>query len=812
MKHQVSILIISIILFSAFVYADVDTYEHGSGNWQLTDTRFVNTGGSPSFSNGKMSASCQDGSAMITWSTPPQTATDMQEITMTLGGSIVKPTTPPSHSFEERLIMSNEEKSAEDKILRENAVCEASFFAPQLGYSMGGLSCPRFNEGASWFLGKPENTLTYKFPSLGKVYICSRDNQNSLDVSEEAVDAASRKENELKFDMTFGLSVGRAGEGYVVYSYVWVPANKKEQVTIHGSVSDADDEPLPYSTIIIDIDGDQHVANADKNGDYTITFEKPGNYKEAHAFVKLSYNRDGKNYYNVYYDAGGNDYKEMWAGNKIDLAQNDITANIKIKVGSFEESTFTAPNQIDIWVENSAAIYFHMHEAVDFAIIRLKANIDNKLPVDVWVGNKEGKTNYQRDTTDIYVADAYSVRTISHQPWIEYHEFSHHIMYSLYGANLPGKEVPGSRNHGGFSNPNSADSWSEGFAEFLPMVIAESNGNRQPYVYSTLANNEDNYKAWENKGGREEFAVAGILWDLYDKNNDKGDTVSLMFDDIWNVIKQRREDVSEAYTALITAFPKQADAIGKIFIEHGFFADLAEGNKKRDFFEPFTDANGNGVFDAGDKFIDYGTLNAEKDIVYKQGYVVGKATNYERPTRQFGGVMEDSFLAVPDKDVWQYKISVDYADASMKDYSYTGFVQGGLLYISPLPSDIEATITITPESQDFKSDKPYVIKASELNNKLLLAEGKGSFDTHAFELKPTGSKLDPVAPAGLDKPYIEDDDTALDIKPHLIKSEIGKSSGKSESPGSNFTWLIVIFVVLAIMVIIFIKKFGKKHK
>jgi len=642
------------------------------------------------------------------------------------------------------------------------------------------------------------------------VYICSRDNRNSLDISEEAVDAASRKENELKFNMTFSLSAGSSG-GFVVYSYTWVPENKKEQVTIHGSVSNADDEPLPYSTIIISIDGNQHETNADKNGDYTITFEKPENYKEAMAFVKLSYNRDGKNYYNVYYDAGGNNYKQMWAGNKIDLTQNDVTANIKIKVGSFEESTFTTPNQKDTWIENSAAIYFHMHEVVDFALTRLKANIDNKLPVDVWVGNTEGATNYNRDTTDIYVAEAYAGRTIPHQPWIEYHEFSHHIMYSLYGANLPGKEVAGSRNHGGFSNPNSADSWSEGFAEFLPMVLSESVGNKQPWVYSTLANNEDNYKAWENKGGREEFAVAGILWDLYDKNNDKGDTISLMFDDIWNVIKQRREDVYEVYTALNAAFPKQADAIDKIFIEHGFYADKTEGNKKRDAFEPFTDANGNGNYDVGEKFIDYGTLTAEKDIGYKQGAVIGKASNYERPTRQFGGVIEDSFIAVPDKNVWQYNISVDYADASQNDYSYTGFVQGGLLYISPLPSDIEATITITPKSQDYKSDKPYVTKASELNEKLLLAEGKGSFDTHTFELKPTGTKLDPAAPAGLDKPYIEDDDTTLDIKPHLIKGEIGKSAGKSGSSGFSYTWIIAIFVVLIIGGIIFIKKSGKKH-
>jgi hypothetical protein len=106
----------------------------------------------------------------------------------------------------------------------------------------------------------------------------------------------------------------------------------------------------------------------------------------------------------------------------------------------------------------------------------------------------------------------------------EYHEFSHYAQDALWEGQDP--RLPCDRNHGGFSNSNTADSFIEGFAAFMATVMGEYYGNwwlewgsdaAAPSQYASQGSLETNIQPWHRGSDiAEEIAVAGVLWDLYD--------------------------------------------------------------------------------------------------------------------------------------------------------------------------------------------------------------------------------------------------------------------------------------------------------
>ena len=121
----------------------------------------------------------------------------------------------------------------------------------------------------------------------------------------------------------------------------------------------------------------------------------------------------------------------------------------------------------------------------------------------------------------------------------EWHEYGHHVMADRFGGDLPWNAVtcPNPRtgqfscNHAGFPNLNTNDSWVEGFAEFYSLLTAnqmENDAWPELYRWAGIEDNlESNYLAWTRTlrnpavwpnwwSADEEFAVAGLLWDLID--------------------------------------------------------------------------------------------------------------------------------------------------------------------------------------------------------------------------------------------------------------------------------------------------------
>lgn len=206
------------------------------------------------------------------------------------------------------------------------------------------------------------------------------------------------------------------------------------------------------------------------------------------------------------------------------------------------------------------------------------------------------------------------------------HEFGHHVMADAYDNAIP--YAAGDTFHAGFSNPTTSDSWVEGFATFYALwTKSEQIQAPSPHLwhnYGEVYNLELNYLAWSTA---EEFAVAALLWDLFDPVDPAdsigmpvvgyasqpvitattttyyADHVQLDRAELWRLLSDGAlaspdrppdapqgypyiYDVQQLYDTLtlngvgliLPATPNGLDAVDELFIAHGFFADTNPQN------------------------------------------------------------------------------------------------------------------------------------------------------------------------------------------------------------------------------------------
>jgi hypothetical protein len=200
-------------------------------------------------------------------------------------------------------------------------------------------------------------------------------------------------------------------------------------------------------------------------------------------------------------------------------------------------------DRFDARGRNIYGMYIHMTEALEFYRDQLGVDLDFQLPVTV-LPEVSSPTRYawtEDGRSLILINQKHSRHSSPNRPKArEYHEFSHYAMHSMYGE-MP--ESPAGPiediNHAGYINPTTADSWAEGFAHFMALIIGEHYGNwwnfdtdspamlgpsallYNPWTFLSsgeiaMRNLELDYRVWDCKGYLEEFAVTGVLWDLYD--------------------------------------------------------------------------------------------------------------------------------------------------------------------------------------------------------------------------------------------------------------------------------------------------------
>jgi uncharacterized protein YkwD len=117
----------------------------------------------------------------------------------------------------------------------------------------------------------------------------------------------------------------------------------------------------------------------------------------------------------------------------------------------------------------------------------------------------------------------------------EWHELGHHVQADIQGDRFPYywvSNVLSDTNHYGRYNPSTADSWTEGFAEFFSALVARRAArDLQPGLYrmnnGSVVNLDENLTSFTVRGGDaradEELAVASLLWDLVDSAGDGAD-------------------------------------------------------------------------------------------------------------------------------------------------------------------------------------------------------------------------------------------------------------------------------------------------
>ncbi|RRR73449.1 MAG: tandem-95 repeat protein [Candidatus Viridilinea halotolerans] len=258
-------------------------------------------------------------------------------------------------------------------------------------------------------------------------------------------------------------------------------------------------------------------------------------------------------------------------------------------------------------LKDLALVYYHSLQGVYFfddyfgvrpnLFISTYAHTKRGMPVHKYKGN---------NSSEIYIVGSmYSDNTNDKHPYLEWHEISHAIMTHSIG--MPNVWFKPGNNHGGFDNWSTDDSWAEGYATFWPCVIYLEQGYGTRCSDIGLDMLENPYGIWSNYDGTslEEFAVAGVLWDLYDGKNDKdsvchlnnnhecdfrefADNIQLSLGTLGSIIinsEDRINNVYDLYRRLKDGdfgfSQEEHTSIDEIFKNHGFFLDT-NGNQWHD--------------------------------------------------------------------------------------------------------------------------------------------------------------------------------------------------------------------------------------
>jgi len=211
----------------------------------------------------------------------------------------------------------------------------------------------------------------------------------------------------------------------------------------------------------------------------------------------------------------------------------------------------------------------------------------------------------------------------------EWHELGHYWMYEMYGDGFPPEwvvdtaECPevvppglprdGTGNHCGYGNWTTADSFVEGFAEFTSMLTSEFFGDEDASLYRVDGADEDlelDFGVWGDfiflpnflslTPDDEEFAVAGILWDLHDAQSTdvklRGtfstqvgleDLLTRSDDSIFQRILAQRPGTLKALHQTFNAGSVDSDGDGatnvdEIFLAHAVYDDVIVRNAVHD--------------------------------------------------------------------------------------------------------------------------------------------------------------------------------------------------------------------------------------
>ncbi len=292
-----------------------------------------------------------------------------------------------------------------------------------------------------------------------------------------------------------------------------------------GKVTNAWGEELPGMVVKLTYGGKEFETTTDENGTYRIPFEGAFGKKAQLTLVMQCRDEDQTIYFTLITNANSVTPHTV-------QEEFTIRTDADLKHDAVVQDTSRGTEYLGCVFRKMVAAV-----AIYTEILKVKPEPCLILPY------ADGKTLYNPQKKGIQIRGADTVykgyNDIMCDGYIENHEYSHHIMYCMYGSKFPAPPAnaqPAEKNHGGYMNPSTSDSFVEGFADFMSSVISGMvNGQTLPKISGA----EDiNRRAWDGCGYAEESAVTGVLWDLYDGTNPlDSDNIQLSLEEIWAVLK-----------------------------------------------------------------------------------------------------------------------------------------------------------------------------------------------------------------------------------------------------------------------------------
>ena len=599
------------------------------------------------------------------------------------------------------------------------------------------------------------------------------------------------------------------GKPIIMSDLLKLSENDKEKIIERGLTAS---DPIPMKHMKLKfINGKDIIeTTTDSNGNFEIEIDSLEFGKEYELDIWFTYKENNTEYFLIHLSKDNPIFYPYKF--KID-SDDDLTQYIKLE-------DFLKPEDGTIAF---VYLYNHFSEALEFYKNYLNENLDFQLPVEIYSFyegiNSPFNEYYKWENGKSYIyldVDASSHRSVN-KPYDFYHEFSHFAHHAICKKMPEGRNIPKDIqmiNHDGFINPSTADSYSEAFAIFMSMIIAQYY-SKSPVAYDcTLYNVENDFTVWQFQGKAEEFALAGVLWDLYDGpeehefkrsfeleyelerfktdpspgetreeiiqyNKERvydDDNVDLSFQEIWKIISIYHPDFKSVYDSFINNYSSIKDEINQIFIKHGVFADTDEGNHTYDREEPKRD----------NYFIDYAMEKLYNqyiiDIDWNENETIGQATNYERPWRTNTAPLPGNFIKVENL-IPYYWVNYQFGNEPYFNHTIrTKKFNDNYVYVRIPPKGYNVTIIVQAETEEtlnplsFNTDEFYKNYDTILKN--------GYFKEYDFE--------------------ISGDVYSGPVAPNFSWSSSTESKVNNGSPGFE-----IMFLLAAIIISIFFVKMRK---
>ena len=227
----------------------------------------------------------------------------------------------------------------------------------------------------------------------------------------------------------------------------------------------------------------EYITSTDANGNFEIPADfTPG--KQYQFTIEFTYRKGNTDFFSVseagLYDVATYPHTFEYTGEK-DLRQD---VNFITELKTMNDEAYEAG------LSSTLTLYDETANALEFYQDHLGENLDCNLPLSVYPFWNDRRSKFEIDSgrgngkpsPAIVITPADSSFAIPFQSqYVVYHEFSHYAMYCIYDKKFPVSAADNGPvktiNHGGYMNPSTSDSFTEGFAEFMPAIIQEYYGS-----------------------------------------------------------------------------------------------------------------------------------------------------------------------------------------------------------------------------------------------------------------------------------------------------------------------------------------------